>query len=183
MSPSRPIDMLAEMRPPRRILAVLERALAVRDGERCGLALAYRARLQREPELPIVDYLDLRGGDHVEAALGLARLLRLLREARLATAGDWIGRPEAAAERLVRALGREFRLEVAPRSRLRFEAWTEDGRLAVEGVASVGADESAYLVRRLGPHAPVRVERAQVLRRQTQLECWLEVRAVARKPV
>lgn len=183
MGPSRPIDMLAEMRPPRRILAVLERALAVREGGRCGLAVGYRASLRREPELPIVDYLDLREGDHVTAALGLARLLRLLREARLATAGDWLGRPEAAAQRLARAIGREFRLEVAPRSRVHFEAWTEDGALAVSDVAEVEADESAFFVRRLGPHAPVRVERARVVRRHTTLERWLEVRSVARKPV
>jgi len=183
MGPSRPIDMLAEMRSPRRILAVLERALTVRDGERCGIALAYRASVRREPELPIVDFLDLREGDHVTAALGLARLLRLLREARLATAGDWIGRPEAAAERLARAVGREFRLEVAPRSRVHFEAWTEDGALAVADVSEIEADEDAFFVRRLGPHAPVRVARAQVVRRQTTLERWLEVRSVARKPV
>jgi hypothetical protein len=175
--------MLAEMRPPRRILAVLERALAVREGERCGVALGYRASVPRGPALPIVDYLDLREGDHVTAALGLARLLRLLREARLAPAGDWLGRPETAAARLARAIGREFRLEVAPRSRVHFEAWTEDGALAVSDVTEVEADESAFLVRRLGPHAPVRVERARVVRRQTTLERWLEVRAVSRKPV
>lgn len=175
--------MLAEMRSSRRILAILESALAVREGERCGVALAWRASVRREPALPILDFLDLRGGDHVEAALGLARLLRLLREARLATAGDWIGEPEAAVERLARAVGREFRLEVAPRSRVLFEAWTEDGALAVADVSEVEADETAFLVRRLGPHAPVRVARAQVVRRQTTLERWLEVRSVARKPV
>jgi hypothetical protein len=65
---------------------------------------------------------------------------------------------------------------------VRFEAWTEDGALAVADVAVVEADESAFWVRRLGPHAPVRVERARVVRRQTTLERWLEVRAVARKP-
>jgi hypothetical protein len=183
MGPSRPIDMLAEMRAPRRILAVLERALAVREVERCGVALSYRASVRREPALPIVDFLDLREGDHVTAALGLARLLRLLREARLATAGDWIGRPEAAAQRLGRAIGREFRLEVAARSRVHFEAWTEDGSLAVTDVSDVEADESAFFVRRLGSHAPVRVARALVVRRQTTLERWLEVRSVARKPV
>ena len=91
MSLPRPLDILAEMRSPRRILAVLERALAVRDAERCGVALAYRATVRREPALPILDYLDLRAGEHVEAALGLAKLLRLLREARLASAGSWLG--------------------------------------------------------------------------------------------
>jgi hypothetical protein len=170
------------MRPQRRILAVLERALAVRERERCGVALSYRAAGRRATPLPIVDFLDLRPGDHIEAALGLAKLLHLLREARLSTAGDWIGNPEAAVARLARAVGREFRLDVAPRSRVRFEAWTEDGALAVADVAVVEADESAFWVRRLGPHAPVRVERARVVRRQTTLERWLEVRAVARKP-
>jgi hypothetical protein len=79
------------MRSPRRILAVLERALAVRDAEQCGVALAYRASVRREPALPILDFLDLRTGEHVGAALGLAKLLRLLREARLASAGSWLG--------------------------------------------------------------------------------------------
>ena len=55
--------------------------------------------------------------------------------------------------------------------------------LAVADVSDVEADETAFLVRRLGPHAPVRVARAQVVRRQTTLERWLEVRSVARKPV
>jgi hypothetical protein len=174
--------MLAEMRASRRIRAVLERALAVRDGERCGIALAYRGRVRRGPELPIVDFLDLRAGGELAAALGLARLLRLLREARLASAGDFLGRPEAAAGRLAPAIGREFRLEVAPRSRVRFEAWTEAGPLVVGDVSEVEADESAYLVRRLGAHAPVRVERAAVLRRSTTLERWLEVRSVTRTP-
>jgi hypothetical protein len=61
--------MLAEMRPPRRILGVLEHVHAVRDGARCGVVLGFRAR---RPELPIVAWLDLRGGGQVEAALGLA---------------------------------------------------------------------------------------------------------------
>jgi len=174
--------MLAEMRSPRRILAVLDRALAVRAGERCGVALAWRASLRREPELPILDYLDLRPGEHVESALGLAKLLRLFREARLAGSGHWLGEPEGAAARLARAVGREFRLEVAPRSRVHFEAWTEDGPLAVSDVSEVSADESAFLVRRVFPHAPVRVERGLVVRRHTTLERWLEVRSVARKP-
>jgi hypothetical protein len=170
--------MLAEMRSPRRILAVLERALAVRDGDRCGVALAYRASARREPALPILDFLDLRPGEHVESALGLAKLLRLLREARLASAGHWLGDPEAAARRLARAVGREFRLEVVPRSRVHFEAWTEEGPLAVSDVSEVSADESAFLVRRVGARAPIHVERALVVRRHTTLERWLEVRSV-----
>jgi hypothetical protein len=170
--------MLAEMRAPRRILAVLDRADAVRDAERCGVALAFRAL---RPELPIVDWLDLREGEYVTAALGLARLLRLLREARLSAAGVRLGAPEEAARRLARAVGREFRLEVVARSRVHFEALTEHGTLSVPDVADVVADETSFFVRRLGPNAPVRVERAAVLRRRTELERWLEVRTVARR--
>jgi hypothetical protein len=170
--------MLAEMRPPRRVLAVLDRADAVRDGERCGVALGFRAR---RPEPPIVDWLDLRTGGQVEAALGLAKLLRLLRASRLSTAGAWLGEPEAAARRLAHALGREFRLEVVPRSRVRFEVLTEHGALTVADVAEVVADETSFTVRRLGPHAPVRVARAGVVRRRTTLEHWLEVRSVSRR--
>jgi hypothetical protein len=166
--------MLAEMRPSRRILAVLERVHAVRDGERCGVALDFRARRR---ELPIVGWLDLRAGEHVEAALGLARLLR---EARPSTAGVWVDQPEAAARRLTRAVGREFRLDVVPRSRVRFEAFTEHGALTVADVADIEADETSFFVRRLGPHAPVRVARDGVVRRRTSLERWLEVRSVAR---
>ena len=170
------------MRSPRRILAVLERALAVRDAESCGVALAYRASVRREPALPILDFLDLRTGEHVAAALGLAKLLRLLREARLSAAGSWLGEPELAVERLARAVGREFRLEVAPRSRVHFEAWTEDGPLAVADVSEVASEDDAFIVRRVGLHAPIRLERAQIVRRHTTLERWLEVRSVARKP-
>ena len=174
--------MLAEMRSPRRILAVLERALAVREPERCGVVLCYRAVLPRAPDLPILDYADLRPDGDVGSALGLARLLRLLREARLSAAGDWLGEPEAAVARLSAALGREFRLEVMPRSRVHFEAWTEEGAIAVADVSEVSADDGAFFVRRTAPHPPVRLERSRVVRRGTRLERWLEVRSVARKP-
>jgi hypothetical protein len=175
--------MLAEMRSTRRILAVLERALAVREPDRCGVALAYRASLRSKADLPILDFADLRPGGDVGSALGLARLLRLLREARLSTNGEWLGEPEAAARRLASAIGREFRLEVVPRSRVHFEAFTEDGAIAVADVSEVSADESAFLVRRVGAHPPLRLERSQVVRRRTTLERWLEVKSVARKPV
>jgi hypothetical protein len=42
---------------------------------------------------------------------------------------------------------------VIPRSRVRFEAFTEHGTLSVADVAEVVADETSFLVRRLGPHA------------------------------
>ena len=173
--------MLAEMRPPRRIHAVLERALAVREPERCGVALSYRALPPHAPELPIRDYADLRPGGDVGAALGLARLLRLLREARLSPAGSWLGEPEAAARRLAAAIGREFRLEVVPRSRVHFEALTEEGAIAVPDVSEVTAEGGAFYVRRLAPHPTVRLERTSVVRRHTTLERWLEVRSVTRR--
>jgi hypothetical protein len=173
--------MLAEMRSPRRILARLEHALAVREAERCGVILGFRSVLPRSLDLPILDYVDLRPDGDVGAALGLARLLRVLREARLAAAGARLGEPEAAAARLAAAVGREFRLEVVPRSRVRFEAFTEDGAIAVPDVSEVASDATAFFVRRLPPHPPVRLERARVVRRQTTLERWLEVRSLARK--
>ena len=71
---------------------------------------------------------------------------------------------------------------MAPRSRVHFEAWTEDGSLAVADVSEVAADDHAFVVRRVGPHAPIRLDRALVVRRHTTLERWLEVRSVARKP-
>jgi hypothetical protein len=174
--------MLAEMRSTRRILAVLERVLAVREPDRCGVALAYRASLRSRGDLPILDFADLRPGGDVSAALGLARLLRLLREARLSVIGEWLGEPEAAARRLAGAVGKEFRLGVVPRSRVHFEAWTEDGAVAVADVSEVSADESGFLVRRVAPHPPVRFERARVVRRHTTLERWLEVQSITRKP-
>jgi hypothetical protein len=171
------------MRPPRRILAVIERARAVRDAEHCGVAFSYRPVARRTLELPILDFADLRPGDHVESALGLARLLRLLRAARISGAGSWLGEPEAAVRAISPAIGREFRLEVVQRSRVHFEAWTEDGKVAVADVADISSDETAFLVRRVGPHAPVRVARSEVVRRNTTLERWLQVRSVVRKPV
>jgi hypothetical protein len=170
------------MRSSRRILAVLECALAVREPERCGVAFAYRASLRSKVELPILDFADLRPNGDVGSALGLARLLRLLREARLSAIGDWLGEPEAAARRLAGAIGKEFRLEVVPRSRVHFEAWTEDGAIAVPDVSDVSADESSFFVRRVAPLPPVRLERSRVVRRHTTLERWLEVQSVARKP-
>jgi hypothetical protein len=151
--------MLAEMRATRRILAVLECALAVREPDRCGVAMAYRASLRRKADLPILDFADLRPGGDVGSALGLARLLRLLREARLSAAGEWLGEPEAAARRLAGAIGTEFRLEVVPRSRMHFEAWTEDGAIAV-ATSPRSRNESAFFVAARRTHPPVRLERA-----------------------
>jgi len=72
------------------------------------------------------------------------------------------------------------RLEVRPRSRVRFIVWTESAVESVSDVAEVLEDESAYLILRLGGRFPVRLLREKVVRQRTESETWYEVMSIER---
>ncbi len=145
---------------------------------RCGLALRFTPQLLRHGPAPLHDFLDLGPERTLASARGLAQLTRLLRAARLAARGPverWLGDPAGAREAVTAALGRRLVLSVAPRSCLRFSAWTEEGVSHVDFVAEVHSDEAGFLVRRVGLLPPAHFARTSVLRQETAALQWLEV--------
>ena len=177
------------MPPPRRLLARLEEAIATppassRNPESVsGVALVFRSEGGRGAVGRIDDFACLDETLSVETALGIGKVLRLLRAARIAAPSQLDslkGDPTRAATLLERALGTCVRLEVRPRSRVRFTVWTESGVESVSDVAEVLEDESAYLILRLGGRFPVRLPREQVVRQRTESETWYEVMSIER---
>jgi hypothetical protein len=131
----------------------------------------------------IDDFACLDAALSVQSALGIGKVLRLLRAARIAPPRELecLGKdPTRAAALLERALGTRVRLEVRTRSRVRFDVWTESGVESVSNVAEVLEDGSAFLVRRLGGRFPLRLPREQVVRQRTESETWYEVMSIER---
>jgi hypothetical protein len=177
------------MAPPRRLLARLEEATATPpaspgDPESVsGVALVFRAEGGHHAIGRIDDFACLDETLSVESALGIGKVLRLLRAARIAAPPEpnsLQGDPTRAASLLERALGTQVRLEVRPRSRVRFTVWTESDVESVSDVAEVLEDESAYLILRLGGRFPVRLPREKVVRQRTESETWYEVMSIER---
>lgn len=156
-------------------LAGLELAL---DDARCGLALRFTPHLLRHGPDPLHDFLDLSAPLSLESARGVAQLTRLLRAARLTARGPverWVGDPAGAHAALAGALGRRIVLTAAPRTCVRFTAWTEEGVHALDFVSDVVADAAGFSVRRLRPLPACYFPRDAVLRHETTTVDWLEV--------
>jgi hypothetical protein len=177
------------MTPSRRLLARLEEATATPPGDPrnpesvSGVALVFRSEGGQRAIGRIDDFACLDEALSVESALGIGKVLRLLRAARIAPPSqvdDLKGDPIRAATLLERALGTRVRLEVRPRSRVRFTVWTESEVESVSDVAEVLEDESAYLILRLGGRFPVRLPREKVVRQRTESETWYEVMSIER---
>lgn len=167
----------------RRVSAVLDRVAPVDDDAELGVELGFLPLRGRVVER-IDDFADLDPALTVAAVDGLGKVLRILRAARIAYPEDplaLVGDATRAAGLLERALGTTLSLEVRPRSRLRFTAWTETGVETVEHVSDVLVSDEAYLVLRRGGRFPVRVPRDSVVRRVTETERWLEVVGVERR--
>ena len=77
-------------------------------------------------------------------------------------------------------MGTPLAVELRPRSRLRFTAWTESGIETVDDVLEVHESPDAYLIVRNRGRFPVRVPRDQVIRQQTDCERWYEVTEIER---
>jgi len=177
------------MAPRRRLIARLEEATAtapadLRNPESiAGVALVFRSEAGHTAIGRIDDFACLDATLSVESALGVGKLLRLLRAARIAPpprVDSLWGDPGRAAALLERALGTRVRLEVRPRSRVRVTFWTESEVASVSDVAEVLEDESAYLILRLGGRFPVRLPRERVVRRRSESETWYEVTSIER---
>jgi hypothetical protein len=177
------------MPPRRRLLARLEEVIATpaadpRNQESiAGVALVFRNEGGSGSIGRIDDFACLDATESVASALGIGKVLRLLRAARIAPprSPDFlVGDPARGAELLRRALGTCVQLEVRPRSRVRFTVWTESEVESVSDVAEVLEDESTYLILRLRGQFPVRLPRERVVRHRTESETWYEVVSIER---
>lgn len=152
------------------IRRIAARFLAARPGgddAATGLWLCYRPDAARFPTDPLEDFAALGPGRSLASVEGEGRVRRLLRAVRLApprSQRSLAGREGELAALLNRAAGAPLWLEVAPRMRLRFRAFTEEAVLEVDDVADVLEAEDAFLVYRRAGRLPVRVPRPPVVR-------------------
>lgn len=119
----------------------------------------------------------------IPTVAGLGKVVRILRAARIAHPADieeLAGREQMLLDLLDRAVGTALAVELRPRSRMRFTAWTESGVETVDDVTEVLEAPDAYLVMRRSGRFPVRVPRELVVRQQTELERWYEVTEIER---
>jgi hypothetical protein len=166
------------MNPLRRLVARFVEAAPQRRDASVGLWLRFEPLRPRPDEGRMEDWADLGPALTVPAVQGLGKVLRLLRAARIAAPRDplgLVGRADHAAELLGRAVGITVRLEVRPRTRLRFLAWTERGVEVVHDVEEVIEEADAWVVRRMRGRFPVRFERSAVIRQRIESERWHEI--------
>lgn len=162
----------------RRVTARLIDAVPSRADGGVGVRLCFRVEGSRLGIDRVEDYADLGPALTIPAVNGLGKVLRILRAARIAPPQEpleLVGREERAAKLLARAVGTAFRLELRPRVRLRFIAWTERGVETVDDVSEVHEEADAYFVRRRDGRLPVRFDRAAVTRQCTESERWHEI--------
>ncbi len=169
---------------PGRIDSVAESGARSAGGDSSvGVYLEFRpAHVRLDVDL-IRDFASLGPDLCVPSVEGLGKVLRILRSARIAAPSDphsLLGDVEAVSSLLERAIGTLLILELRPRSRIRFVAWTEDGIQTIEDVTEVLEAPDAYLVARRRGRFPVRVPRSSVVRQRTELEPWYEVIAIER---
>lgn len=181
--------------PLRRVTARLEEATAERPGDRPGVRMRFRpvhaASAAALGVRSLEDFADLgafpAGSElSVPVALGVGRVLRILRAARIAGPADpleLVGREERAAELLRRARGRPLCLTLRRRSRLRFLAWGEDGLHVADDLLDVREVADAYLAYPARGGAPLRFARRDVARVSREIAPWYEVVEVERADV
>jgi len=166
------------MNPLRRLVARFVEAVPQSRDASVGLWLRFEPLRPRPEDAPMEDWAELGPALTVPAVQGLGKVLRLLRAARIAAPRDplgLVGQPDHAAQLLGRAVGTQVRLEVRPRTRLRFLAWTERGVETVHDVEDVIEEEDAWLVRRLRGRFPLRFARSAVIRQRVESERWHEI--------
>lgn len=165
-------------------------AVAERPADRPGVRMRFRpeASVRGLGVETLEDFADLGAFPacselSIPVALGLGRVLRILRAARIAAPADplhLVGREECAAALLRRALDRPLRLTVRRRSRLRFLAWAEDGLHVADDLVDVREAPDAYLAYPARGGAPLRFERTGIARVSREIAPWFEVVDVER---
>ena len=167
----------------RRTIARFIEALPTTRGARAGAMLCFHPLTGRLGTGRIEDWVELGPDLSVEAALGIGKVLRILRVARISVSASvetLAGDLPRVFELLARAVGTELRLIVRPRSKLHFLAWTEEGLTKVEDIAEVSVEGDAYMVKPRGARLPQRFPRDSLIRQQTDCERWLEVVEILR---
>jgi hypothetical protein len=171
------------MPPTRHVRAVFDRVEPVFEEGQMGVEIGFRPSSSRFGAERIDDFADLGPELSVPAVAGIGKVVRILRAARIAAPRDPMslaGRMDLAVSLLEKARGREMRLEVRSRSRIRFAAWTESGVETLENVSEVIERDRELLVMRHGGRFPVRFDLDQVVRRVTETQRWFEVLGVER---
>jgi len=169
----------------RRLQATLIGAEPTRRGDEVGVLLDFRPLRIRADLDEIRDFASLGPEPCVSSIAGLGKVLRILRAARIALPDeprDLLGDEKRAGQLLERALGTPLLLELRPRSRIRFVAWTEQGVETIDNVKEVLETPDDYVVIRWGGRFPVRISREDVIRQKTECERWFEVVDVERPP-
>ena len=169
----------------RTISAVFTDSRPIESHEASGIVLGFRPE-QARFETDRIESEAILGPDaSVEAIAGLGKVIRILRAARIAVPADpmdWLGEQALVLERLERAIGTPLRLELRPRTRVRFTAWLEDRIQVIEDVADVVESPDSYYVRRQSGRFPVRVPRESVIRHRTESLRWFEILSIDKGP-
>ena len=166
-----------------RIIARFADARAEPRDERSGIALGFEPLTGRLGVARIEDWIEVGPELSVDAALGIGKLLRILRVARVSapfTPEELVGDLPRLLPLLERAVGTELRLVLRKRSKLHFLAWTEEGLLRFEDVSEIETHDDAYVVRPRGARFPRRLPRESVIRQQSETERWLEIVEIRR---
>jgi hypothetical protein len=168
---------------PRRVRATFSDVSPASTSDGDGVELEFRL-LRKSQGMDVITQFAPLGPDHcIPVVSGIGKVLRILRAARIATPGGstaLLGQVELASELLERALGTALVLELRPRSRLRFEFWTEESIDVIENVSEVVETPDAYLVLRTGGRFPVHIARNEVIRQHTETQRWFEILSIER---
>ena len=160
--------------------------VAVRPGggaEELGIELDFRLE-RRLLDVELIEDFAQLGPEHcIPAVSGLGKVLRILRAARIALPEDersLLGEVEPALSLLERAVGTPLALELRPRSRIRFTAWTDDHVEVIEDVTEVTETADTWFVSRRRGRPPVRIPRERVVRQLTETRRWFEILSIER---
>ena len=152
------------------------------DPETPGVWLHFKPERARLGVDRVEDFAPL-GPEHcIPSVGGLGRILRILRVGRVAAPdpAELVGDVERTTQLLEKALGTLMRLELKPRSRLTFTAWTDEGMQTLTDVHEVHELPDGFLVSRRGGRFPTRFAREDLVRHHTECERWFEIVDISR---
>ncbi len=166
-----------------RIQAAFTSVEPLRQQDDLGVILRFEPLHSRTITETIEDFADLSSDQEIAAVSGVAKVMRLLRVARIAAPREresYLGKPEEIATLLDRAIGVRVVLELRRRSRIHFNAWTEHGVETLRDVKEVVEAQDGYLVIPRGEHFATFFARKDLVRQKTEVENWYEVIAIHR---